>query len=313
MCPVTTDVRNVIIIGSGPAGWTAAVYAARANLEPLMFEGAVTAGGALMNTTEVENFPGFRDGIMGPDLMENMRAQAERFGTEVVTDDVQSVRLEGDVKVVTDSEGTEHRARAVILAMGSAYRELGLPDEKRLSGHGVSWCATCDGFFFRDQDIAVVGGGDSAVEEATFLTKFARSVTLVHRRDELRASAIMAERATANPKIRFAWNSAVDAIHGEDKLTGVRLRDTLTGETRELPVTGLFVAIGHDPRNELVKGVVELDAEGYVLVEGRSTRTNVPGVFACGDLVDHTYRQAITAAGSGCAAALDAERFLSHH
>ena len=313
MCPVTTDVRNVIIIGSGPAGWTAAVYAARANLEPLMFEGAVTAGGALMNTTEVENFPGFRDGIMGPDLMENMRAQAERFGTEVVTDDVQSVRLEGDVKVVTDSEGTEHRARAVILAMGSAYRELGLPDEKRLSGHGVSWCATCDGFFFRDQDIAVVGGGDSAVEEATFLTKFARSVTLVHRRDELRASAIMAERAAANPKIRFAWNSAVDVIHGEDKLTGVTLRDTVTGETRELPVTGLFVAIGHDPRNELVKGVIELDAEGYVLVEGRSTRTNVPGVFACGDLVDHTYRQAITAAGSGCAAALDAERFLAHH
>ena len=313
MCPVTSDVRNVIIIGSGPAGWTAAVYAARANLEPLMFEGAVTAGGALMNTTEVENFPGFRDGIMGPDLMENMRAQAERFGTEVVTDDVQSVRLEGDVKVVTDSEGTEHRARAVILAMGSAYRELGLPDEKRLSGHGVSWCATCDGFFFRDQDIAVVGGGDSAVEEATFLTKFARSVTLVHRRDELRASAIMAERASANPKIRFAWNSSVDAIHGEDKLTGVTLRDTVTGETRELPVTGLFVAIGHDPRNELVKGVIELDAEGYVLVEGRSTRTNVPGVFACGDLVDHTYRQAVTAAGSGCAAALDAERFLTHH
>ena len=313
MCPVTTDVRNVIIIGSGPAGWTAAVYAARANLEPLMFEGAVTAGGALMNTTEVENFPGFRDGIMGPDLMENMRAQAERFGTEVVTDDVQSVRLEGDVKVVTDSEGTEHRARAVILAMGSAYRELGLPDEKRLSGHGVSWCATCDGFFFRDHDIAVVGGGDSAVEEATFLTKFARSVTLVHRRDELRASAIMAERASANPKIRFAWNSAVDAIHGEDKLTGVTLRDTVTGVTRELPVTGLFVAIGHDPRNELVKGVIELDAEGYVLVEDRSTRTNVPGVFACGDLVDHTYRQAITAAGSGCAAALDAERFLAHH
>jgi len=309
---VTSDVRNVIIIGSGPAGWTAAVYAARANLEPLMFEGAVTAGGALMNTTEVENFPGFRDGIMGPDLMENMRAQAERFGAEIVTDDVQSVRLEDDVKVVTDGEGVEHRARAVILAMGSAYRELGLPDEKRLSGHGVSWCATCDGFFFRDQDIAVVGGGDSAVEEATFLTKFARSVTIVHRRDELRASAIMAERAHANPKIRFAWNSAVDAIHGEAKLSGVTLRDTVTGETSELPVTGLFVAIGHDPRNELVKGVVELDAEGYVLVEGRTTRTNIPGVFACGDLVDHTYRQAITAAGSGCAAALDAERFLSH-
>ena len=312
MCPVTSEVRNVIIIGSGPAGWTAAVYAARANLEPLVFEGAVTAGGALMNTTEVENFPGFRDGIMGPDLMENMRAQAERFGAEIITDDVQSVRLEDEIKVVTDAEGVEHRARAVILAMGSAYRELGLPDEKRLSGHGVSWCATCDGFFFREQDIAVVGGGDSAVEEATFLTKFARTVTIVHRRDELRASAIMAERAHANPKIRFAWNSAVDAIHGEDKLTGVTLRDTVTGETRELPVTGLFVAIGHDPRNELVKGVVELDAEGYVLVEGRTTRTNVPGVFACGDLVDHTYRQAITAAGSGCAAALDAERFLAH-
>ena len=312
MCLVTSDVRNVIIIGSGPAGWTAAVYAARANLEPLMFEGAVTAGGALMNTTEVENFPGFRDGIMGPDLMENMRAQAERFGTEIVTDDVESVRLEGDVKVVTDSEGNEHRARTVILAMGSAYRELGLPHEKRLSGHGVSWCATCDGFFFRDQDVAVVGGGDSAVEEATFLTKFVRSVTLVHRRHELRASAIMAERALSNPKIRFAWNSAVDAIHGEDKLTGITLRDTVTGVTRELPVTGLFVAIGHDPRNDLIKGVVELDAEGYVLVEGRSTRTNIPGVFACGDLVDHTYRQAITAAGSGCAAALDAERFLDH-
>ena len=312
MCPVTSDVRNVIIIGSGPAGWTAAVYAARANLEPLMFEGAVTAGGALMNTTEVENFPGFRDGIMGPDLMENMRAQAERFGTEIITDDVESVRLEDNIKVVTDSEGTEYRARAVILAMGSAYRELGLPDEKRLSGRGVSWCATCDGFFFRDQDIAVVGGGDSAVEEATFLTKFARSVTIVHRRDELRASKIMAERAHANEKISFAWNSAVDAIHGDEKLTGITLRDTVTGDTRELPVTGLFVAIGHDPRNELVKGVVELDAEGYVLVEGRTTRTNIPGVFACGDLVDHTYRQAITAAGSGCAAALDAERFLAH-
>mgnify|MGYP003472267038 FL=1 len=312
MCPVTSDVRNVIIIGSGPAGWTAAVYAARANLEPLMFEGAVTAGGALMNTTEVENFPGFRDGIMGPDLMENMRAQAERFGTEIITDDVESVRLEDDIKVVTDSEGTEYRARAVILAMGSAYRELGLPDEKRLSGRGVFWCATCDGFFFRDKDIAVVGGGDSAVEEATFLTKFARSVTIVHRRDELRASKIMAERAHANEKISFAWNSAVDAIHGDEKLTGITLRDTVTGDTRELPVTGLFVAIGHDPRNELVKGVVELDAEGYVLVEGRTTRTNIPGVFACGDLVDHTYRQAITAAGSGCAAALDAERFLAH-
>jgi thioredoxin reductase (NADPH) len=306
------EIRNLIIIGSGPAGYTAAVYAARANLEPLMFEGAVTAGGALMNTTEVENFPGFRDGIMGPDLMENMRAQAERFGAQIITDDVESVSLEGPVKTVTDAEGNTYQARAVILAMGSAYRELGLPDEKRLSGHGVSWCATCDGFFFRDQDIAVVGGGDSAVEEATFLTKFARSVTIVHRRGELRASKIMAQRALDNPKISFAWNSEVAAIHGDAKLTGITLRDTRTGETRELPVTGLFVAIGHDPRSDLVKGVVDLDADGYVLVEGRSTRTNVPGVFAAGDLVDHTYRQAITAAGTGCAAALDAERFLAH-
>lgn len=305
------DIRSLIIIGSGPAGYTAAVYAARANLQPLLFEGAVTAGGALMNTTDVENFPGFRDGIMGPDLMENMRAQAERFGAEIITDDVESVDLEGEVKTVVDAEGNTYRAHAVILAMGSAYRELGLPDEKRLSGHGVSWCATCDGFFFRDQDIAVVGGGDSAVEEATFLTKFARSVTIVHRRDELRASKIMAERALSNDKIRFAWNSAVEAIHGDAKLTGITLRDTVTGETRELPVTGLFVAIGHDPRNELVKGVVELDDEGYVLVQGRTTLTNLPGVFASGDLVDHTYRQAITAAGSGCAAALDAERYLA--
>ena len=310
---VASDVRNVIIIGSGPAGYTAAVYAARANLAPLVFEGSVTAGGALMNTTEVENFPGFRDGIMGPDLMDNMRAQAERFGAELVRDDVESVELEGDVKVVVDSEGGRHEARTVILAMGSAYRELGLPDEKRLSGHGVSWCATCDGFFFRDQDIAVVGGGDSAVEEATFLTKFARSVTIVHRRDELRASKIMAERALANEKIKFAWNSAVEAIHGEDKLAGITVRDTQTGELSELPVTGLFIAIGHEPRNELVKGTVELDAEGYVVCEGRSTRTNVTGVFACGDLVDHTYRQAITAAGSGCSAAIDAERWLAEN
>jgi thioredoxin reductase (NADPH) len=308
---VSEEIRNLIIIGSGPAGYTAAVYAARANLAPLLFEGAVTAGGALMNTTEVENFPGFRDGIMGPELMENMRSQAERFGAEIITDDVESVSLDGDVKTVVDAEGTTYRAYAVILAMGSAYRELGLPDEKRLSGHGVSWCATCDGFFFRDQDIAVVGGGDSAVEEATFLTKFARSVTIVHRRDELRASKIMAERAMANDKIRFAWNSEVAAIHGDAKLTGVTLRDTVSGETRELPVTGLFVAIGHDPRSELVKDVVELDDEGYVLVQGRTSRTNVQGVFAAGDLVDHTYRQAITAAGSGCAAALDAERFLA--
>ncbi len=306
------EVREVLIIGSGPAGYTAAVYAARANLRPVLFEGAVTAGGALMNTTEVENFPGFETGIMGPDLMMAMRAQAERFGAEIITDDVTEISLDGDVKTVTTGEGEEYAARAVILAMGSAYRELGLPDEKRLSGHGVSWCATCDGFFFRDQDIAVVGGGDSAIEEATFLTKFATSVTLIHRRDELRASKIMAERAHANDKIKFAWNSAVETIHGDDKLTGVTLRDTETGELRELAVTGLFVAIGHDPRNELVKGVVNLDDEGYVLVESRTTLTNVAGVFACGDLVDHRYRQAITAAGSGCAAALDAEKFLAH-
>ena len=306
------EVREALIIGSGPAGYTAAVYAARANLRPVLFEGAVTAGGALMNTTEVENFPGFETGIMGPDLMMAMRAQAERFGAEIITDDVAEISLDGDVKTVTTGEGEQYAARAVILAMGSAYRELGLPDEKRLSGHGVSWCATCDGFFFRDQDIAVVGGGDSAIEEATFLTKFATSVTLIHRRDELRASKIMAERAHANDKIKFAWNSAVETIHGDDKLTGVTLRDTETGELRELAVTGLFVAIGHDPRNELVKGVVNLDDEGYVLVEGRTTLTNVAGVFACGDLVDHRYRQAITAAGSGCAAALDAEKFLAH-
>jgi len=306
-----SDVRNVIIIGSGPAGYTAGVYAARANLSPLVFEGAVTAGGALMNTTEVENFPGFQDGIQGPDLMDNMRAQAERFGAEIVTDDVTAVDLTDEIKTVTDGEGNVHRARAVILAMGSAYRELGLPREKELSGHGVSWCATCDGFFFRDQDIAVVGGGDSAIEEATFLTKFARSVTIIHRRDQLRASKIMADRAFANDKIRFAWNSEVVGIHGEGKLSGVTLRDTQTGLTGELEITGLFVAIGHDPRNELVKGVVDLDDAGYVLVDGRSTRTNVPGVFAAGDLVDHTYRQAVTAAGTGCAAALDAEHYLA--
>jgi len=308
---VSTEVRNVIIIGSGPAGYTAAVYAARANLKPVIFEGSVTAGGALMNTTEVENYPGFRDGIMGPDLMEAMRAQAERFGAELIRDDVTEVSLTGPVKTVTDGEGRTWSAHAVILATGSAYREMGLPDERRLAGRGVSWCATCDGFFFRDQDIAVVGGGDSAVEEATFLTKFARSVTIVHRRDELRASKIMAERAMSNPKISFAWNSAVEAIHGADKVTGMTLRDTLTGASRLLPVTGVFVAIGHDPRNELIKGVVDLDAEGYVLVQGRTTLTSVPGVFASGDLVDHTYRQAVTAAGSGCAAALDAEHYLA--
>ena len=308
---MSDTIRNVIIIGSGPAGYTAAVYAARANLAPLVFEGSVTAGGALMNTTEVENFPGFRDGIMGPDLMEEMRVQAERFGAELVRDDITSVDLTGPVKTVTDGSGTTHRARAVILAMGSAYRELGLPDEQRLSGHGVSWCATCDGAFFRDQDIAVVGGGDSAIEEATFLTRFARSVTIVHRRDELRASKIMADRAFGNDKIRFAWNSQVTAIHGDPKVTGVTLTDTVTGETRELDVTGVFVAIGHLPRNELIVGQVDTDDEGYVLVQQGSTATNLEGVFACGDLVDHTYRQAITAAGSGCAASLDAERFLA--
>ena len=269
-----------------------------------------------MNTTDVENFPGFPQGIMGPDLMDNLRAQAERFGAELITDDVTSMSLSGDVKVVVDGEGTEHRAFAVVLAMGSGYRVLGLPDEKRLSGHGVSWCATCDGFFFRGQDIAVVGGGDSAIEEALFLTKFAETVTIIHRRDELRASRIMAERALANPKLRFAWNSTVSAINGEDKLSSVTLADTRTGEQRELPVTGLFIAIGHDPRSELIRDQVQTDDAGYVLVEGRTTQvlaggTVLPGVFAAGDLVDHTYRQAITAAGSGCAAALDAERFLA--
>lgn len=305
------DVRDLVIVGSGPAGYTAAIYAARANLAPVVLTGSVTAGGALMNTTEVENFPGFTDGIMGPELMEQMRAQAERFGAELIADDAVELTLEGPIKEVTDGEGRTYRARAVILAMGSAYRELGLPDEKRLSGHGVSWCATCDGFFFRDRDIAVVGGGDSAVEEATFLTKFARSVTIIHRRDELRASKIMVQRALDNPKIRFAWNSTVSRIHGDGTLVGVTLTDTVTHEERTLEVSGLFVAIGHDPRSELVRGQLSLDPEGYVLVDGRSSRTDVDGVFACGDLVDHSYRQAITAAGSGCAAALDAERFLA--
>ena len=306
-----SEIRDVIIIGSGPAGFTAAVYTARANLAPLMFEGSVTAGGALMNTTEVENYPGFAEGIMGPALMEQMRQQAVRFGAEIVSDDVVSVDLTGEVKQVTVGSGSTHRAKSVILAMGSGYRELGLENEKRLSGRGVSWCATCDGFFFRGQDIAVVGGGDSAIEEATFLTKFANTVTVVHRRDQLRASKIMADRAQANDKIRFAWNSEVADVLGDDKVSGLRLRDTVTGAERDIDVTGVFVAIGHDPRSELVKGQVELDDEGYVLVQGRSTLTNVPGVFACGDLVDHTYRQAITAAGSGCAAALDAERHLA--
>jgi thioredoxin reductase (NADPH) len=308
---MTTDVRQVIIIGSGPAGYTAAIYAARANLKPLVFEGAVTAGGALMNTTDVENFPGVPDGIMGPQLMDDMRTQAERFGAELISDDVISVDLTGEVKTVTDGDGVTHHARTVILATGSGYRRLGIPDEDRLSGHGVSWCATCDGFFFRDQEIAVVGGGDSAVEEATFLTRFAKKVYLIHRRDQLRASKIMQDRAFADPKLEMVWNSSVSALHGEDKLTGVTLTDTVTGEHRELPVTGLFIAIGHDPRSELLTGQVDLDNEGYVLVDHPSTRTNLEGVFACGDLVDHEYRQAITAAGTGCAAALDAERYVA--
>ncbi|MDO9486112.1 MAG: thioredoxin-disulfide reductase [Actinomycetota bacterium] len=306
-----SDIRNLIIIGSGPAGYTAAVYAARAQLAPLLFEGSVTAGGALMNTTEVENFPGFTDGIMGPELMENMRAQAVRFGAEIITDDVVTAELSGDIKTVTDGEGRVHQAKAVILAMGSSYKELGVPNEKRLSGHGVSWCATCDGFFFRDQDIAVVGGGDSALEEATFLTRFAKSVTLVHRRDELRASKIMQDRAFENEKISVAWNTLVDDVVGDAKVSGLAVRDAKDGTTRELAVTGVFVAIGHDPRSELVKGQIDLDDEGYVLTLNGTTETNLPGVFACGDLVDHRYRQAITAAGSGCSAALDAERWLA--
>ncbi|WP_203337646.1 thioredoxin-disulfide reductase [Nocardioides limicola] len=302
--------RNVIIIGSGPSGYTAAVYAARASLEPLVFTGSVSAGGALMTTTEVENFPGFRDGIQGPDLMDEMRAQAERFGAELVADDVIEVDLTGDVKVVRTETDT-YTARSVILAMGSGYRKLGIAGEDELSGHGVSWCATCDGFFFRDQVIAVVGGGDSAVEEATFLTRFASKVYLIHRRDELRASKIMAERAFADPKLELVWNAEVDAINGADKLESVTLKDTVTGERRDLAVTGLFIAVGHDPRSELLTGQVDLDDEGYVLVKQPSTATNLPGVFAAGDLVDHTYRQAITAAGTGCAAALDAERYLA--
>ena len=305
------DVRNLIIIGSGPAGYTAAVYAARAQLNPLVFEGSVTAGGALMNTTDVENYPGFADGIMGPQLMEEMRKQAERFGAELVTDDVTAVDLNGNIKTVTDGSGNTHSAHAVVLAMGSGYRELGLENEKRLSGHGVSWCATCDGFFFRQQEIAVVGGGDTAAEEATFLTRFADKVYLIHRRDELRASKVMADRVLTNERIEPVWNSQVVDVLGDDKVNGIVIEDTITGDTRELPVTGLFIAIGHDPRSELIAGQIDLDDEGYVLVDAPSTRTNLPGVFACGDLVDHTYRQAITAAGTGCSAALDAERFLA--
>jgi len=307
---VTDNLREVIIIGSGPAGYTAALYAARANLRPLVFEGAVSAGGALMVTTDVENFPGFPDGILGPELMDNLRRQAERFGADLVPDDVTAADLTGQVKVVT-AGGTDHYARSVVIATGSRYRELGLPNEKRLSGRGVSWCATCDGFFFRDQDIAVVGGGDTAMEEATFLTRFARSVTVIHRRDALRASKIMQERAFAHGKIRFVWDTEVTDVLGEDRVCGVRLRNVRTGEEATLDVTGLFIAIGHDPRSELFAGQLRLDSEGYILVDSPSTRTGLPGVFASGDVVDHVYRQAVTAAGTGCAAALDAERYLA--
>ena len=307
-----TDVRDVIVIGSGPAGYTAAIYAARAKLSPLVFEGSVTAGGALMNTTDVENFPGFPDGILGPELMDGLRKQAERFGAELVTDDAVEVDLKASPKVVKTATDTYY-AKSVIIATGSRYRELGVPGEKELSGHGVSWCATCDGFFFREQDIAVVGGGDSAIEEATFLTRFGKSVTVIHRRGELRASKIMQDRAKANPKIKFLWHSEVVKVVGEQKVTGLLIQDTRDGEEQVLPVGGLFVAIGHQPRSELFAGQLETDADGYLLVEGRSTRTAIDGVFACGDVVDHTYRQAITAAGSGCSAAIDAERWLAAH
>jgi thioredoxin reductase (NADPH) len=307
-----TEVRDVIIIGSGPAGYTAALYAARARLRPLVFEGSVTSGGALMNTTDVENFPGFPDGILGPDLMDQLRKQAERFGAELVPDDVTEVDLKATPKVVQAGEDT-YLAKTVIVASGSAYRELGVEGEKRLSGHGVSWCATCDGFFFREQDIAVIGGGDSAMEEATFLTRFAKSVTIVHRRDALRASKIMQDRATANPKIKFVWDSEVTEVLGTDRVTGLRLRNLKTGAESTLPVAGMFVAIGHDPRSELFTSQLETDKDGYLLVDTPSTRTAIDGVFAAGDVVDRIYRQAVTAAGTGCAAALDAERWLADH
>jgi thioredoxin reductase (NADPH) len=309
---MTSEVREVLIVGSGPAGYTSAIYTGRAELKPLIYEGSVTAGGALMNTTEVENFPGFPEGVMGPDLMDNLRKQAKRFGGDLITDDIVELKLDGEIKIARDGSGNEIKAKSVILAMGSAYKEIGLENEKRLSGRGVSWCATCDGFFFREKHVAVVGGGDSAMEEATFLTRFATKVSVIHRRDSLRASKIMIERAMSNPKIEFIWNSEVTEIHGESALTGVELTNTVDGSKSNLSLDGLFVAIGHNPRSELVVGQVDLDDEGYVKVEGRSTRTNIPGVFACGDLVDHTYRQAITAAGSGCQAALDAEKFLAH-
>ena len=308
-----SEIHDVVIVGSGPAGYTAAIYAARAQLSPVLYEGSVTAGGALMNTTDVENFPGFVEGVMGPDLMDSMRKQSERFGTKIITDDIVSMELSGDVKVLTDGSGNTLKAKAVILATGSAYKEIGLTNEKRLSGRGVSWCATCDGFFFREKVIAVVGGGDSAMEEANFLTRFASKVFVIHRRDSLRASKIMVERAHANPKIEFIWNTEVIDVLGEDKVSGLKLRNLISGEESDKDFDGLFVAIGHLPRSELLVNQIDLDGEGYVKVDGRSTRTNQKGVFACGDLVDHTYRQAITAAGSGCQAALDAERFLAGH
>ena len=310
---MSEKIHDLVIVGSGPAGYTAGIYAARAQLEPVLYEGSVTAGGALMNTTEVENFPGCPEGVMGPDLMDSLKAQCEKFGTKLVRDDIVDMKLDGDVKTLTDGSGNVLKARAVILATGSAYKEIGLENEKRLSGRGVSWCATCDGFFFRDHEIAVVGGGDSAMEEASFLTKFAKKVVIIHRRDSFRASKIMVDRVLANPKIEVVWNTEVIDVLGADNMTGLKLRSTVDGKESERALTALFVAIGHLPRSELLAGQVDLDSEGYVKVDGRSTRTNLSGVFACGDLVDHTYRQAITAAGSGCQAALDAEKFLSHH
>ena len=308
-----SEIHNVVIVGSGPAGYTAAIYAARAQLSPIVYEGSVTAGGALMNTTEVENFPGFPDGVMGPDLMDNLRKQAEKFGAKLITDDVVEMKLDGAIKTLVDGSGNTLQAKSVILATGSAYKEIGLENEKRLSGRGVSWCATCDGFFFREKEVAVVGGGDSTIEEANFLTRFATKVVLIHRRDTLRASKIMAERAMANPKIEFLWNTEVTDVLGDTNMTGLALKNTVDGSVSQRNFDGLFVAIGHVPRSELLTGQIDLDNEGYVKVEGRTTRTNQVGVFACGDLVDHTYRQAITAAGSGCQAALDAERFLAGH
>ena len=310
---MSETIHDLVIVGSGPAGYTAGIYAARAQLAPILYEGSVTAGGALMNTTEVENFPGFPQGIIGPDLMDNMKAQCEKFGAKLVRDDIVEMKLQGDIKVLVDGSGNTLLAKSVILATGSAYKEIGLLNEKRLSGRGVSWCATCDGFFFRNQEIAVVGGGDSAMEEATFLTRFASKVVVIHRRDSLRASKIMVERAMANPKIEFLWNTEVIDVLGEEKVTGLKLGSTTDGGVSERAFTGLFVAIGHTPRSELLVGQLDLDEEGYVKVLEGSTRTNIAGVFACGDLVDHIYRQAITAAGTGCQAALDAERFLAGH